>query len=148
MRPMLEIPTTRLDPDLPLPAKVRAGDAAIDLPARNSGSIDAGARLLVPTGIAIAVPEGAAALVLSRSGLALKHGISVLNAPGLIDSGYRGEIMVILGNHGEARFDFERGERIAQLLVLPVPDLQLVAVPDLPPGPDDRGDQGFGSSGR
>lgn len=136
-----------LDTELAAPAKSRPGDAAIDLPAREAGRIEPGARLLVPTGFVVAVPSGAAGLVLPRSGLALEHGVSVLNGPGLIDSGYRGELKVILINHGDEAFDFERGQRIAQFLVLPVPDLTVVVTDDLPPAPDDRGGQGFGSSG-
>lgn len=136
-----------LDPDLAPPAKSRPGDAAVDLPAREGGSIAPGEHRLVPTGFAVAVPEGAAGLVLPRSGLALNHGVTVLNAPGLIDSGYRGELKVILINHGSATFAFERGQRIAQFLVIPVPALSFSVVADLPPAPDDRGGQGFGSSG-
>ena len=136
-----------LDPSLAVPTKSRPGDAAIDLPARSAGSIEPGARALVPTGFAIAVPEGACALVLARSGLALNHGVTVLNGPGLIDSGYRGELKIILVNHGDRRFDYERGQRIAQLLVLMVADLCLINSAELPPAPDDRGPQGFGSSG-
>ncbi len=136
-----------LDPGLPFPVKSRPGDAAVDLPARHHGEILPGERALVPTGFAIAVPEGACALVLPRSGLALHHGVSVVNGPGLIDSGYRGEIKVILVNHGNDTFVYERGQRIAQLLVLPVPNLVLVASTELPAAPDDRGQQGFGSSG-
>ncbi len=107
----------------------------------------AGCRTLVPTGFAVAVPDGWCGLVLPRSGLALKHGVSVLNTPGLIDSGYRGELQVILHNSSEEDFVIERGQRIAQLLVLPVPELIYEEVDELPPGPDDRGEKGFGSSG-
>ncbi len=136
-----------LDRTVAVPAKARAGDAAIDLPACEGGVLRPGQRRLVPTGFAIAVPDGACALVLPRSGLALNHGVTVLNAPGLIDSGYRGEIKVVLVNHGDVDFVYERGQRIAQLLVLPVPELTLALVADLPPASDDRGASGFGSSG-
>lgn len=136
-----------LDAGLPIPAKARVGDAAIDLPARHAGVIEPGEYQLVPTGFAVAIPDGAAGLVLPRSGLALEHGVTVLNGPGLIDSGYRGELKVILVNHGSAPFAYERGRRIAQLLVLPIPGLTLHVVSELPPAVDDRGRQGFGSSG-
>lgn len=102
---------------------------------------------MIPTGFAIAVPEGMCALVLPRSGLAAKHGLTVANAPGLIDSGYRGEIVAILVNHGTEPVSIERGQRIAQLLVMPVPTLGFVEVDELPSAPDDRGGAGFGSSG-
>ncbi len=102
---------------------------------------------MIPTGFAIAVPEGMCGLVLPRSGLAVKHGLTVANGPGLIDSGYRGELVVILVNHGSAAVDIERGQRIAQLLVLPVPALGFTVVDELPAAPDDRGADGFGSSG-
>lgn len=144
---MLEIPLTSLDPELPAPARMRSGDAAFDLPAREDGRLAPGARALVATGFALAVPLGHAGLVLPRSGLALNHGVTVLNSPGLIDAGYRGEIKVILYNSGDEPFGYERGQRIAQLLVLPVPELVLTLVDELPPAPDDRGEAGFGSSG-
>ncbi len=102
---------------------------------------------MIPTGFAIAVPEGMCALVLPRSGLAAKHGLTVANAPGFIDSGYRGEIVAILVNHGTEPVSIERGQRIAQLLVMPVPTLGFVEVDELPSAPDDRGGAGFGSSG-
>lgn len=126
---------------------MRLGDAAFDLPARRDETIEAGARTLVPTGFAIAVPQGWCGLVLPRSGLALDHGLTVLNSPGLIDSGYRGEIRVILINHGDQPVSVTRGQRIAQLLVQPVPEVALDEVDDLPEAIDDRGERGFGSSG-
>ena len=104
-------------------------------------------RALVPTGFAVAIPEGFCGLILPRSGLALKHGLTVLNTPGLIDSGYRGELQVILYNSGDEAVAIERGQRIAQLLILGVPDLAFVLVDELPPSGDDRGAAGFGSSG-
>lgn len=126
---------------------MRAGDAAADLPSRIDLELGPGERQLVPTGFAVAVPVGMCALVLPRSGLALEHGVTVLNAPGLIDSGYRGEIRVILVNTSGEAVTIERGQRIAQLLVLGVDALSIVEVEQLPPGPDDRGTAGFGSSG-
>ncbi len=126
---------------------MRAGDAAADLPAAESVLLEPGGRAVVPTGFAIAVPEGHAALILSRSGLALNHGVTVLNAPGLVDSGYRGELKVVLHNTSSAPVEIKRGQRIAQLLVLPIPAFQLVATSELPAAPDDRGEAGFGSSG-
>ncbi len=147
---MIDVPISRLDdgPELlDLPTRMRPGDAAADLPARHNLTIGPGQRELVPTGFAIAVPTGACGLILPRSGLALKFGLTVLNSPGLIDSGYRGELQVILFNTSAESVDIERGQRIAQLLVLSVDALRLVETPDLPPAPDDRGTAGFGSSG-
>lgn len=144
---MVDVPLFRLDPDLEAPRRRRAGDAAADLPSRVDVTILAGDRVRVPTGFAIAVPEGMCGLVLSRSGLALNDGVAVLNGPGLIDSGYRGEIQVILHNTSAEAVSIERGQRIAQLLVLPVPPVDLVEVDALPPAVDDRGHDGFGSSG-
>ena len=126
---------------------MRAGDAAIDLPARTATAVAPGGRALVPTGFAVAIPEGWCGLVLPRSGLALDHGLTVLNTPGLIDAGYRGELQVILHNTGGEVVTVERGQRIAQLLVQPVPPVQLDEVDELPPAIDDRGERGFGSSG-
>ena len=126
---------------------MRDGDAAADLPARIAATIEPGGRALIPTGFAIAVPLGAAGLVLSRSGMSLNQGVAVANSPGLIDSGYRGEIKVILVNHSAETVEIERGQRIAQLMVIPVPALRFLVVDELPPAPDDRGAQGFGSSG-
>ncbi len=126
---------------------MRLGDAAIDLPSRVEAVIEPGLRSLVPTGFAIAVPDGWCGLVLPRSGLALNHGLTVLNTPGLIDAGYRGEVQVILINHGDEPVSIERGQRIAQLLLQPAPEVELVEVDELPPAIDDRGERGFGSSG-
>lgn len=108
----------------------------------------AGGRALVPTGFAVAIPAGWAGLIVPRSGMALRDGVTVLNAPGLIDSGYRGELQVILHNTGAEDLLVTRGQRIAQLLVVEAPPLEFAVVDTLPPGPDDRGGQGFGSSGR
>ncbi|MCP4223195.1 MAG: dUTP diphosphatase, partial [Actinomycetia bacterium] len=126
---------------------MRPGDAAADLPAQIEVEIPAGERCLVPTGFAVAVPLGACGLVLPRSGLALKHGLTLLNSPGLIDSGYRGELKVLLYNTSRETVLISRGQRIAQFLVLAVDQLGFVEVSDLPAGPDDRGSDGFGSSG-
>ncbi len=126
---------------------MRAGDAAADLPAAEATTIEPGGRALVPTGFAIAVPVGFAAFVLPRSGLSWNQGVTVLNGPGLIDSGYRGEIKVVLHNTSDVAVEIDRGQRIAQLLVMPVPAFQLNEVDELPHAPDDRGAAGFGSSG-
>ena len=145
---VLDVPILRLDPGLPLPGYARPGDAGIDLMARVSVVLaPQGGRELVPTGVAISLPEGCAGFVLPRSGLALKHGVTCLNTPGLIDSGYRGELKVILVNTDpSAPFTLERGERIAQLVVMTVGQVRLVEVDSL--DPSTRGDQGFGSTGR
>ncbi|MCE2808509.1 MAG: dUTP diphosphatase [Actinobacteria bacterium] len=118
-RPVLEVPVMRLDPDLELPAYARVGDAGLDLLARETiVLLPAGGRALVPTGLAVAIPEGHAGFVQPRSGLALKHGVTCLNTPGLIDSGYRGELKVLLINTDPVEpFEVKRGERIAQLVV-------------------------------
>ena len=143
---MLEVPVVRLDPDLPVPAYAKPGDAGVDLRARESLVLQPGERALVPTGIAIAIPEGYAGFVQPRSGLALKHGITCLNTPGLIDSGYRGELKVLLINTDrEAAFEIVRGERIAQLVLQAVATATFVEVGEL--DSSDRGATGFGSSG-
>jgi dUTP pyrophosphatase len=145
---MLPIRVRRLDPDLPLPAYAKPGDAGLDLRAREALTIKAaGGRALVPCGIAIAIPEGYAGFVQPRSGLALKHGVTCLNTPGLIDSGYRGEIMVLLINTDPSDdFDIERGERIAQLVIQAVENVEFEVVDEL----DDshRGPEGWGHTGR
>jgi len=141
----MDIAAVRLDPGLSLPAHARPGDAGLDLYARESASIDPGERRLMPTGLAVAIPPGHAGLVLPRSGLAMQKGVSVLNAPGLIDAGYRGELKVLLINHGAATVDIARGERIAQLVVQAVAHVQLVEIDRLPDS--ERGTGGFGSTG-
>jgi dUTP pyrophosphatase len=145
---VLDVPILRLDPGLPLPGYARSGDAGIDLMARIGTVIQPdGGRALVPTGVAVSLPEGCAGFVLPRSGLALNHGVTCLNTPGLIDSGYRGELKVILVNTDPSQpFTLERGERIAQLVVMVVERVRLVEVDSLEPST--RGDQGFGSTGR
>ncbi len=145
---MFDLPVLRLDPDLPLPAYARDGDAGVDLVARENVTLEpAGGRALVPTGIAIALPAGYAGFVQPRSGLAFKHGVTCLNTPGLIDSGYRGELKVCLINHDPSQpFEVVRGERIAQLVVQAVEQVRFVEHDSL--DESERGDKGFGSSGR
>jgi dUTP pyrophosphatase len=144
---VLDIPLQRLDPDLPLPSYARRGDAGADLVAREEVLLPrAGGRALVATGAAIAIPEGYAGFVQPRSGLALKHGVTCLNTPGLIDAGYRGELKVLLINT-DPHEDFlvKRGERIAQLVIQRVEYVNFSEVDELPPS--ERGSGGFGSTG-
>lgn len=144
---MLDIAVVRLDPQLPLPVYARDGDAGIDLIARVGAAVQpAGGRMLVPTGIAIAIPAGYAGFVVPRSGLALKHGISVVNAPGLIDAAYRDEIKVILLNTDPVlAYEIHRGDRIAQLVIQRVEEINWIEVEAI----DDVGrGGGFGHSGR
>ncbi len=142
----VEVLVQRLDPGLPLPTYEHPGDAGMDLRSRIDVNIEAGGRCLVPTGIAIAMRPGFAAFVHPRSGLALRHGVTVLNAPGTIDAGYRGEISVILVNHDRFEsFVILRGDRIAQLVVLSVASVTPAEVSELPGS--HRGDGGFGSTG-
>ncbi len=144
----MEIPTVRLDADLPLPAYAKPGDAGLDLLAREDAELaPGGGRALVPTGLAIAIPDGYAGFVQPRSGLALEHGVTCLNTPGLIDSGYRGELKVLLINTDPTTpFELKRGERIAQLVIQRVESAVLVPVDELPSS--DRGEGGFGHTGR
>ena len=142
----LRVLVRRLDPGLPMPARAREDDAGLDLYAAETATIEPGGRVLVPTGIALAIPPGYAGFVLPRSGLALRHGVTLLNTPGLIDSGYRGEIKVLLVNHDRAATTIARGERIAQLVVQRVEPTELIEVDELPSS--DRGTGGFGSTGR
>jgi len=141
----VDIASFRLDRGLPLPAFARPGDAGLDLRASEAVTLEPGERRLVPTGLAVAIPEGHAGFVLPRSGLAMQKGVTVLNAPGLIDSGYRGEIKVLLINHGALAVGIERGERIAQLVIHPVAQARLVETDRLPDSA--RGAGGFGSTG-
>jgi dUTP pyrophosphatase len=136
----------RLDPDLPLPSYARAGDAGLDLLAADNVTLEPGQRAAVPTGIAVAVPPGYAGFVHARSGRALNEGLALANAPGLIDSGYRGEIRVVVVNL-DTRFPIhlKRGDKIAQLVVQKVEEVELYEVEEL--GPSDRGDGGYGSTG-
>ena len=136
----------RLDRELPLPAYAHEGDAGLDLHAREAVTLSPGARAAVGTGVAIALPAGYAGFVLPRSGLALRHGVSLVNTPGLIDAGYRGEIRVVLINHDRSTpVTLARGDRIAQLIVQRVEHVELVDVGELPESA--RGAGGFGSSG-
>jgi dUTP pyrophosphatase len=129
-----------------IPTRAYAGDAGVDLAACERVELAPGARALVPTGLAVAIPDGYAGFVQPRSGLAAKHGISIVNTPGLVDSGYRGELLVNLVNHDASQaFVVEPGMRIAQLVILPVPPVELVEVDELPES--ERGTGGFGSSG-
>jgi dUTP pyrophosphatase len=143
-----KVEVRQLDPELPLPAYARPGDAGADLRARSDVTIPAaGGRALVPTGLALAIPEGYAGFVQPRSGLALRHGVTVLNAPGLIDTGYRDELMVLLVNTDPVRpYEVRRGDRVAQLVVKAVAQAEFVAVDELPSS--ERGLGGFGHSGR
>ncbi len=141
----MKIPLLRLDPALPLPRQTHPGDAGVDLRARESATLAPGERTLIPTGIAVAIPEGHVGLVCPRSGLAMRHGISVVNAPGVVDAGYRGELQVIAVNLGDETVTLRRGDRIAQLVVVPLANLGFDEVTELPAST--RGEDGFGSSG-
>lgn len=144
--PTLPVALRRIDPDLPVPAPARPGDAGVDLCTREDVELAPGSRALVPTGVAVAIPEGYAGFVHPRSGLAARHGITVVNAPGTVDAGYRGEILVNLLNtdpHESVRL--ARGERIAQLVLQPVLLPVFTEVDELAPSP--RGEGGHGSTG-
>jgi dUTP pyrophosphatase len=141
----LRVPVRVLAADLPLPAYARDGDAGLDLHAAVDVALAPGARVLVPTGLALAIPPGFAGFVLPRSGLALRHGVTLLNTPGLIDAGYRGELQVLLVNLGDTLVKLSRGDRIAQLVIQPVERVALIPVAELPPST--RGTGGFGSTG-
>jgi dUTP pyrophosphatase len=141
----MKIPLRKLDPELPTPRRAHAGDAGVDLHAREDTVLTAGEWAAVPTGVAVAIPEGFVGLVAPRSGLAVSSAISVVNGPGVIDSGYRGELKAVLINHSTGTVTFRRGDRIAQLLVLPAPEWSLEVVDDL--DTSSRGEQGFGSTG-
>jgi dUTP pyrophosphatase len=148
---MLSIAVVRLDPDLPLPAQAHDGDAGYDLVAREGVVLAArGGRAAVPTGIAMVIPPGYAGFVLPRSGLALRHGVTCANAPGLVDAGYRDELRVILVNlDPTADFEVRRGDRIAQLVIQRFETVawhEVTSIDELPRS--DRGTGGFGSSGR
>ncbi|HEX9416109.1 MAG TPA: dUTP diphosphatase [Gaiellaceae bacterium] len=142
---MKGIAIRRLREEAVVPARAYPGDAGLDLAACDRVELGPGERAIVATGLAVAIPKGYAGFVQPRSGLAAEHGISVVNAPGLIDSGYRGEVRVVLLNTDAARpFVVEPGMRIAQLVVLPVAELDVVEVEELPAS--ERGERGFGSS--
>jgi dUTP diphosphatase len=143
---VIDVLVTRLRDDAVLPARAYPGDAGLDLVACERHEIGPGERALVGTGIAVAIPEGHAGLVTPRSGLAAKSGVTIVNAPGLVDSGYRGELRVILHNTDRRQpLVVEPGMRIAQLVVVAVPDAVLREVDELPAS--ERGASGFGSSG-
>jgi dUTP pyrophosphatase len=142
---MIELPIQRVRPGAVVPSHAYAGDAGLDLAATERIELGPGERAVVPTGLAVAIPEGYAGFVQPRSGLASRHGITIVNTPGLVDSGYRGELMVVLHNTDRADpFVVEAGMRIAQLVVLPIPQVELVEVEELPA--TERGARGFGSS--
>jgi dUTP pyrophosphatase len=145
---VLEVPIVRLDPDLELPAYARPGDAGVDLRASEDTVLaPGGGRALVATGIAVAIPRGYAGFVQPRSGLALKHGVTCLNTPGLIDADYRGELKVLLVNTDpDEPFEVRRGERIAQLVIQAVEHVRFAEVDEL--DDTERGDGGFGHTGR
>ena len=144
---MMAVLIKRLDPSVPLPTYAKSGDAGADLTTRIDFTINPGERMLVPTGISIALPNGYVALVHPRSGLAIKHGISMVNTPGTIDAGYRGELQVILINHDLAQsVSFKKGDRIAQLVIQKVEHADFVEVENLPGS--ERSVDGFGSTGK
>ena len=143
----VQVLITRLDPELPLPRYAKGGDAGADIVSRIDITLAPGERALVPTGIAIALPDGYVALVHPRSGLAIKHGVTMVNSPGTVDAGYRGELQIILINHDrDEAVSFKRGDRIAQLVIQKVERAEFVEVKDLPGS--GRGSGGFGSTGR
>ena len=141
----MELDVKLLHPDAQPPARTRRGDAGYDLRSVEAFTLAPGERRVVPTGVAIALPDGVAGLVVPRSGLAARHGISVVNGPGLVDPNYRGELRVVLVNLGDEPFRADAGDRIAQLLLVPFVAPALRVVDELPPS--ERGADGFGSSG-
>ena len=143
----VQVLITRLDPSIPLPVYAKGGDAGADIATRVDVTLQPGERALVPTGIAIALPDGYVALVHPRSGLAIKHGVTMVNAPGTVDAGYRGELQCILINHDRTdAVTFHKGDRIAQLVIQKVERAEFVEVQDLPGS--GRGTGGFGSTGK
>ncbi|CAB4680128.1 unannotated protein [freshwater metagenome] len=137
----------RLDPGVPLPMYAKGGDAGADIVSAVDITLAPGERALVPTGISIALPDGYVALVHPRSGLAIKHGVTMVNAPGTVDAGYRGELKLILINHDQSEsVSFKRGDRVAQLVIQQVERAEFIEVQDLPGS--GRGTDGFGSTGR
>lgn len=142
----MELPFRRLDPEATLPSTQHVGDAGLDLCANADVEVLAGERAMIPTGIAVAIPDGHAGLVLPRSGLASKRGLTLANAPGLIDAGYRGEVMVAAVNLDRTEaVKIARGDRVAQLVVVALPAVEPTWVSDLPA--TQRGEDGFGSTG-
>jgi dUTP pyrophosphatase len=141
-----DLPFRRLDPEAVLPERAHPGDAGFDLRSAVDLEVGPGERSMVPTGLAVAIPDGLAGLVLPRSGLASRHGLTLANAPGLIDAGYRGELICAVVNLDRTTpVRIARGDRIAQLVIVAVPDLEAVWVDELPPST--RGEGGFGSTG-
>jgi dUTP pyrophosphatase len=144
---VIELPVRRLRPDAVVPGRAYDGDAGLDLTACERVVLEPGERAIVHTGLAVAIPEGYAGFVQPRSGLAARNGLTIVNTPGLVDSGYRGEVLVVLLNTDrEQAFTVEPGMRIAQLVVMPIPALEPVEVDELPES--ERGARGHGSSGR
>jgi dUTP pyrophosphatase len=142
----MELPFKRLDPGMRLPERAQPGDAGFDLRSAVDVEVGPGERAMVPTGLAVAIPDGHAGLILPRSGLASKHGLTLANAPGLIDAGYRGEIICAVVNLDRERaVRISRGDRIAQLVIVAVSDLRPAWADELPPSA--RGEGGFGSTG-
>jgi dUTP pyrophosphatase len=142
----VKLPFRRIDPAVSLPSYAHPGDAGLDLASAVDVEIQPGDRAMVPTGLAVAIPDGYAGLVLPRSGLASKYGLTLANSPGLIDSGYRGEIVCAVVNlDNERSVRIQRGDRIAQLVIVPVAAVEPLLVDELPHS--DRGQGGFGSSG-
>ena len=142
----VQVLITRLDPSVPLPVYAKGGDAGADIVSRVDVTLQPGERALVPTGISIALPDGYVALVHPRSGLAIKHGVTMVNAPGTVDAGYRGELHCILINHDpKEAITFHKGDRIAQLVIQKVERAEFVEVEELPGS--GRGAGGFGSTG-
>jgi dUTP pyrophosphatase len=143
----LQVLITRLDESIPLPQYAKGGDAGADIVSRIDITLNPGERALVPTGISIALPDGYAAFVHPRSGLAIKHGVTMVNAPGTVDAGFRGELQCIMINHdAHESITFKKGDRIAQLVIQKVERAEFVEVRDLPGS--GRGTDGFGSTGR
>ena len=143
----LKVLITRLDESIPLPRYAKGGDAGADICTRVDVTIEAGERALVPTGISIALPDGYAAFVHPRSGLAIKHGVSMVNTPGTIDAAFRGELQMILINHDlREAISFKKGDRIAQLVIQKVERAEFIEVDSLPG--TERGEGGFGSTGK
>lgn len=144
---MIEVQIKLLDEDLPMPRYQHEGDAGLDLPSRVDYVLEPGERAMIPTGIAVAIPRGYAGFVLPRSGLASRHGIALVNSPGLVDSGYRGEMAIIMINTDKREaFHIKRGDRIAQLVIQKVVEAATVQVREL--DATSRGAGGFGSTGR
>lgn len=143
---MIELKIKLLDPDIPMPRYQHEGDAGLDLPSRVNLTIEPGQRAIVPTGLAVAIPKGYAGFVLPRSGIAARHGIALVNSPGLIDAGYRGEVAIVMINTDKHEaFHIRRGDRIAQLVLQQVVEATTVEVEEL--GDTSRGSGGFGSTG-